>query len=77
MVAPSKVKVRRSVKKSEQEQVQHSLHKGGVTRHDSQRRLLWQHSIATLVRHCFEWLQHCSSIARCVALKIVVANRSV
>ena len=22
-----------------------------------------QHSVATLLRHCFEWLQHCSSIA--------------
>ena len=30
---------------------------------DSQRRLLAQHSVATLLRHCFEWLQHCSNIA--------------
>ena len=22
-----------------------------------------QHSVATLLRHCFEWLQHCSNIA--------------
>ena len=36
---------------------------GDVTRDDSQRRFLAQHSVATLLRHCFEWLQHCSSIA--------------
>ena len=31
---------------------------------DSQRRFLVQHSITTtLLRHCFEWLQHCSNIA--------------
>ena len=24
---------------------------------------LAQHSVATLLRHCFEWLQHCSDIA--------------
>ena len=29
-----------------------------VKRDDSQ-----QHSVATLLRHCFEWLQHCSNIA--------------
>ena len=34
-----------------------------VTRDDSQRRFLAQHSVATLLRHCFEWLQHCSNIA--------------
>ena len=37
--------------------------KGDVTRDDSQRRFLAQHSVATLLRHCFEWLQLCSSIA--------------
>ena len=37
--------------------------KGDVTRDDSQRRFSAQHSVATLLRHCFEWLQHCSSIA--------------
>ena len=37
--------------------------KGGVTQDDSQRRFLAQHSVATLLRHCFEWLQHCSNIA--------------
>ena len=37
--------------------------KGGVTRDDSQRRFLAQHSVATLLRHCFGWLQHCSNIA--------------
>ena len=30
---------------------------------DSQRRFLAQSSITTLLRHCFEWLQHCSNIA--------------
>ena len=39
------------------------LLKGDVTRHDSQRRFLAQHSVATLLQHCFKWLQHCSSIA--------------
>ena len=37
--------------------------KGDVTRDDSQRRLLAHHSVATLLRHCFDWLQHCSNIA--------------
>ena len=36
---------------------------GDVTRDDSQRRFLSQHSVVTLLRHCFEWLQHCSNIA--------------
>ena len=34
-----------------------------VTRDDLQRRFLARHSVATLLRHCFERLQHCSSIA--------------
>ena len=29
---------------------------GEVTRDDLQRRYLAQHSVATLLRHCFEWL---------------------
>ena len=33
------------------------------TRDDSQRRLLAQHSVATLLQQCSECLQHCSSIA--------------
>ena len=38
--------------------------KGDVTRDDSQGRFLAQRSVATtLLRHCFEWLQHCSTIA--------------
>ena len=37
--------------------------KGDVTRDDSRRRFLEQHSVATLLPHCFEWLQHCSNIA--------------
>ena len=36
--------------------------KGDVTRDDSHRRFLAQHCVATSLRHCFEWLQHCSSI---------------
>ena len=36
---------------------------GDVTRDDSQRRFLEQHSITTLLRHCFEWSEHCSNIA--------------
>ena len=28
---------------------------------DLQRRFLAQHGVAILLRHCFEWLQHCSS----------------
>ena len=43
--------------------------KGDVTRGDSQRRFLAQHSIAALLRHCFEWLQHCSNIARLCCAK--------
>ena len=30
---------------------------------DSQRRFLVQITITILLRHCFEWLQHCSNIA--------------
>ena len=37
--------------------------KGDISRDNSQRRFLAQHSVATLLRHCFEWLQHCSNIA--------------
>ena len=43
--------------------------KGDVTRGDSQRRFLAQHSIAALLQHCFEWLQHCSNIARLCCAK--------
>ena len=42
--------------------------KGDVTLDDSQRRFLAQHSIKTLLRHFFEWLQHCSNIATLYAL---------
>ena len=34
-----------------------------VIRNYSQLPYLAQHSITTLLRHCFEWLQHCSNIA--------------
>ena len=37
--------------------------KGDVKRDDSQQRFLVQHSVATMLRHCLEWLQHCSNIA--------------
>ena len=37
--------------------------KGDVTRDDSQQQFLAQHSVATLLRCCFELLQHCSNIA--------------
>ena len=37
--------------------------KGDVKRDDSQQRFSAQHNVATLLRHCFEWLQHCSNIA--------------
>ena len=42
--------------------------KGDVTRDDSKCRFLAQRSITTLLRHCFQCLQHCSTIAtRCCA----------
>ena len=47
---------------------------GDVTRDDSQRRFLAQHSVATLLRHCFESLQQCSNIATLCCVKIVAAN---
>ena len=40
-----------------------SLKGDDVTRDDSQQRFLAQHSVAILLRHCFEWLKHCSNIA--------------
>ena len=36
---------------------------GDVTQADLQRLFLTQHIISTLLRHCFEWLQHFSNIA--------------
>ena len=36
---------------------------GDVTQDDSQLRFLAQHSVATLLRRCLEFLQHCSNIA--------------
>ena len=49
-----------------------------ITRDDLQRRFLTQHSITALLQHCFAWLQHVvPTLQRCVALKIVVANRLV
>ena len=43
--------------------------KDDVTRDDLKRRFLAQHSVATLLRRCFEWLQHCSSIATLCSAK--------
>ena len=43
--------------------------KDDVTRDDSQRRFLAQHSVATLLRRCFEWLQLCFSIATLCSAK--------
>ena len=40
-----------------------SLFEGDLERDDSQRRFLVQHSGATLLRHCFDWLQHFPSVA--------------
>ena len=37
--------------------------KGDVTWDDSQRQFLAPHNVATLLRHCFKWLQHCCNIA--------------
>ena len=34
----------------------HSIIKGDVTRDHSKRRFLAQHSVASLLPHCFEWL---------------------
>ena len=36
--------------------------KGDITRDDSQGRFLAQHSVATLLRYFFEWLQRYSNI---------------
>ena len=35
---------------------------GNITQDDLQRRFLAQHSVITLLRHCFERLQHCSNV---------------
>ena len=53
---------------------------GDVTRDDSQRRFLAQHSVATLLRQCFEWLQHSvpvhynAGLRRKSSLRIVPCN---
>ena len=54
--------------------------KGDVTQDDLQWRFLAQHSITTLLRHCFEWLQQkviVPTLLHCVVLKIVFANHLV
>ena len=49
-------------------------------RDDSQRRFLAQHSVATLLRRCFEWLQHqqvaISSIATLYSVKNSICESS-
>ena len=55
------------------------LCKGYVTLDDLQHRFLTQHIISTLLRHCFE-SGICNIVPilqRCVAQKIVIANRPV
>ena len=47
---------------------------GDVRQDDLQRRFLGQHSVATLLRRCFECYNIVPTLQRCVALKIVVAN---
>ena len=55
--------------------------KDDVTRGDSQRRFLAHHSVATLLRRCFEWLQHqqvaISSIATLCSVKNSICECSV
>ena len=53
-----------------------SLHLRDVTRNDSQQQFLVLHSIATLLRHCFEWLQHCSNIATLCSAKNCLCGSS-
>ena len=43
--------------------IQRCVHKGDVTRNNSQWQFLAPHSIAIYLRHCFKWFQHCSNIA--------------
>ena len=53
--------------KSEEKECSQS--EGDVTQDDSQRRFLAHHSVAALLRLCFEWLQHCSNIATLCCVK--------
>ena len=66
MLAPSKVKVRRSGKKSEQEHVQHSLQKGWCykTRFATTTFIATQHCniVATLFRMVTTLFQHCNAV---------------
>ena len=52
-----------------------------VTRDDSQRRFLAQHSVATLLQHCYDIVSNGYNIVPilqgCVVLTIVAANRPV
>ena len=54
--------------------------KDDFTRDDSQRRFLAQHSVATLLRRCFEWLQHqqvaISNIATLCSVKNSICESS-
>ena len=49
--------------------------KGDVNRDALRRRFLVQYNVATLSRHCFEYYKVDPTLQRCVALKIIVANR--
>ena len=49
--------------------VEREVLKGDATRYDSQRRFLAQRSVATLLRHCLEYLQHCSNITTLCCVK--------
>ena len=53
------------------------MYKGNITRDDSQRRFLAQHSVATLFGMVTIGYNIVPTLQRCVALKIVVANRPV
>ena len=54
---------RQRKKKPGQEQVRRSLHKGDVTRNDSQRRFLAQHIVAMLEKCCNYSKQCCNNVA--------------
>ena len=53
------------------------MYKGNITRDDSQRRFLAQHSVATLFGMITIAYNIVPTLQRCVALKIVVANHLV
>ena len=50
--------------------------KDDFTRDDSQRRFLAEHSVATLLRRCFEWLQH-QQVAICSIATLCSVKNSI